>query len=244
MIDNKVVFITGAAQRVGAQVVEHLHSLGMNIILHYRNSVQEAKSIQDKLNLIRSNSVALLQADLDDINSISDLVANAQKQWGRLDVLINNASRFYPTPVGSVSETQWDDLFGSNLKAPFFLAQAAAPYLKVQQGCIVNMVDIHAERPLKGHPVYCAAKAGTAMLTKALACELGPEIRVNGIAPGAILWPKDMNEEGQQRIVNKTFLKCSGSPLDIAKAIQYLILDANYITGQIIAIDGGRSLNS
>ncbi|MEO6697314.1 MAG: pteridine reductase, partial [Gammaproteobacteria bacterium] len=195
-------------------------------------------------NTLREGSVALLQGDLLDIAKLPKLVQQAIAVWGRLDVLINNASTFYPTPVGEVTEAQWDDLMGSNLKAPFFLAQAAAPALTAQQGCIINMADIHAERPLKGYPVYSAAKAGLVMLTKALARELGPAVRVNAVAPGPVLWPANMDEQTKQHIESRTALKRAGHPSDVARAILFLIRDAGYITGQVIAVDGGRSVYS
>ncbi len=241
---EKVVLITGAAHRIGAVTARYLHQHGMNIVLHYRSSRKAAQQLQDELNAERENSVMLIQADLHATNGLHTLVEEAVKAWGRLDVLINNASTFYPTPIGKANENQWDDLMGSNLKAPFFLSQAAAPYLKKQQGCIVNIVDIHAERPLKNFPIYSMAKAGLVMMTKSLAAELGPDVRVNGVAPGAILWPENLDEVAQQRIVSRTFLKRQGEPRDIAKAIHYLVTAADYVTGQIIAVDGGRSLNS
>lgn len=244
MVDNKVVLITGAAHRIGATVANQLHAAGMNIVLHYRASRQAAQALQEQLNARRANSVILVQADLLATKALPALVKEAHNAWGRLDVLVNNASTFYRTPLDKADDAQWNDLLGTNLKVPFFLAQAAAPYLHANKGCIVNMVDIHAERPLKGYPIYSMAKAGLAMLTKSLACELGPDVRVNAIAPGAILWPEDIDEVTKQRIVNKTFLKRKGEPQDIARAILFLVNDAPYMTGQILAVDGGRSLNS
>jgi len=244
MTDNKVVLITGAAHRIGATTARYLHEKGMNIVLHYRTSRKAAQDLQQELNAARENSVILVQADLLASNALPALVKEAYGAWQRLDVLINNASTFYRTPLDKASEEHWNDLVGTNLKVPFFLAQAAAPWLSRHQGCIVNMVDIHAERPLKAYPIYSMAKAGLVMLTKSLACELGPEVRVNAIAPGAILWPKEIDEVTKQRIVNKTFLKRKGEPLDVAKAIYFLVNEATYMTGQVLAIDGGRSLNS
>lgn len=242
---NKVALITGAAHRIGATVARTLHAQGMNIVIHYRSSRQGAQALQKELQAQRPDSVILLQADLLELDKLPSLVKEAHKAWGRLDVLINNASTFYPTEIGKVDETIWDDLMGSNLKAPFFLSQAVAPMLKQTQGCIVNIVDIHAERPLKAHPVYSMAKAGLAMMTKSLAGELGPEIRVNGVAPGAILWPEnEMDDVTKQRIISRTFLKRQGEAMDIARTIRFLVEDAPYISGQIIAVDGGRSLNS
>ena len=240
----KVALITGAAHRIGATTAKLLHDNGMNIVLHYRSSRSQAQAVQKELNDIRENSVILIQADLHSTNGLPTLIEESVKAWGRLDVLINNASSFYPTTIGKATEEQWDDLIGSNLKAPFFLSQAAAPHLKKSNGCIINIVDIHAERPLKTFPIYSMAKAGLVMMTKSLSCELGPEIRVNGVAPGAILWPENLDEVAKQRIVSRTFLKRQGSPMDISKTILYLIKDADYVTGQIIAVDGGRSLNS
>jgi len=234
MLANKVVLITGAAHRIGATTARMLHAEGLNILLHYRNS----------RNAIRADSVHLIQADLHDTAKLPALIEQAIQIWGRLDVLINNASSFYATPIGTVTETQWEDLIGSNLKAPFFLSQAAAPYLRQQHGCIVSIVDIHAERPLKEFPVYSMAKAGLVMLTKSLACELGPEVRVNAVAPGAILWPENLGENEKQKIISRTFLKRQGAPDDIARAILYLIRDAGYMSGQVLTVDGGRSLNS
>ena len=241
---NKVALITGAAHRIGATTARLLHQNGMNIVLHYRGSREQAQAVQKELNDKRENSVILIQADLHITNGLPALIEESVKAWGRLDVLINNASSFYPSPIEKATEEQWDDLIGSNLKAPFFLAQAAAPYLKKHNGCIINIVDIHAERPLKTYPMYSMAKAGLAMMTKSLACELGPDIRVNGVAPGAILWPENLDEVAKQRIVSRTFLKRQGEPKDISKTILYLIKDADYVTGQIIAVDGGRSLNA
>jgi pteridine reductase len=244
-IEGKVVLITGAAHRIGAETARLLHAHGANLVIHYRSSRKAALATQEKLNALRPESVVLIQADLLEVDNLPALVREAQGAWGRLDVLINNASTFYPTPVGTVNEQQWNDLLGTNLKTPFFLCQAAAPHLARQRGCIVNIADIHADRPLKGHPVYSIAKAGLVMLTKALAAELGPEIRVNAVAPGAILWPQsDMDDLTKQRIVSRTFLKRQGAPADIAKAVLYLIRDAQYMTGQVLAVDGGRSLNS
>lgn len=244
MTEPKVVLITGAAHRIGAHTARVLHNAGMNLVLHYRSSRGAAQQLQQELNAQRPDSVILVQADLHSPSALPALVQQAHDHWQRLDVLINNASTFYATAIGSVTEEDWDDLVDTNLKAPFFLAQAASPYLQASKGCIINIVDIHAERPLKGYPVYSLAKAGLVMLTKALAGELGPAIRVNAIAPGAILWPESMDEVTQQRILSKTFLKRKGEPDDIARTILFLINEAAYITGQVMTVDGGRSLNS
>jgi pteridine reductase len=244
-LQDRVILITGGVHRLGAHTARHLHGEGARLVLHYRNSRESAHALQKELNAIRSESVVLVRADLLDHASLPAVVADALSAWGRLDALINNASSFYPTPIGSVTESEWNDLMGTNLKAPFFLSQAAAPHLKESQGCIVNIADIHAERPLKRFPVYSMAKAGLVMLTKALACELGPEVRVNAVAPGAILWPeREMDEVTQQRIVSRTFLKRQGHPDNIASAVLFLIRDAIYSSGQVITVDGGRSLNN
>lgn len=240
----KVALITGAAHRIGATTAKLLHQHGMNIVLHYRSSREKAQALQKELNDKRENSVILIQADLHLTSGLPALIEASINAWGQLDVLINNASTFYPTQIGKATEEHWDDLIGSNLKAPFFLSQAAAPHLKKTNGCIVNIVDIHAERPLKAFPIYSMAKAGLVMMTKSLAGELGPDVRVNAVAPGAILWPENLDEVAKQRIVSRTFLKRQGNPEDISKTILYLIKDADYVTGQIIAVDGGRSLNS
>jgi pteridine reductase len=247
-IDNsslrgQVVLITGGARRVGAEIARTLHTAGANILIHYRSSATAAMALADQFNQSRPASAAIYAAHLPNADSPEKLVAATLLEFGHLDILINNASSFYPTPVGQITPPQWDDLMGSNLKAPLFLSQAAAPSLRARRGLIINMIDIHALRPLKGHPVYSVAKAGLAMLTRALARELGPEIRVNGIAPGPVLWPEgDMDEELKREIIGKTALKRHGSPQDIARTALFLAKDAPYITGQIIAVDGGRSI--
>lgn len=244
-LQDKVVLITGAAHRIGAQIARLFHAQGARLVLHYRSSREAAHKLQQELNTQRKDSVVLVQADLMDNKKLPVVIRNAASAWDRLDVLINNASSFYPTPIGSTHEQQWDELIGTNLKAPFFLSQAAAPHLSNQHGCIVNIVDIHADRPLKKYPLYSIAKAGLAMLTKALACELGPEIRVNAVAPGAILWPEnEMDDITKQRIISRTFLKRRGNPDDIARAALFLVRDAMYTSGHILTVDGGRSLNS
>ena len=213
-------------------------------MIHCRLSRQAADSLAEELNKNREDSANVIQGNLNDETIYNNLIDQAFKCWNRLDVLVNNASSFYPTPVGSITLDDWNNLINSNMKAPLFLAQAAAPYLKETQGNIVNMLDVHAQRPMKEHPVYCAAKAGLAMLTMSLAKELGPDIRVNGVAPGAILWPdNDMPEHTKKLILERTSLKRPGEPIDIAKTILFLVRDADYITGQIIAVDGGRTLN-
>jgi pteridine reductase len=215
----------------------------MDLVLHYRRSATAAQRLQEELLARRRDSVLLLQADLHDSVALPRLIAAAAEFRQRLDLLVNNASSFYPTPFDTADEAAWEDLIGSNLKAPFFLSQRAAPLLLAAGGCIINLLDIHAERPLKDHPIYSIAKAGNAMLVKSLARELGPDIRVNGIAPGAILWPEQGLEDAARReILDRTSLKRAGSPQDIARTLLFLVRDAPYITGQIIAVDGGRTL--
>lgn len=239
-----MVLITGGAHRIGAEIARTLHGAGMNIALHFRHSREAAEALQAELNGSRRDSVALFQADLLVTARLPRLIDKVIHTLGRLDVLVNNASSFYPTPIGSASEAQWDELLSTNLKAPFFLSQAAAPHLKACRGCIVNVADIHGERPLKAHPIYSVAKAGKIMLTKALAGELGPDVRVNAVAPGAILWPeRGLDEVTRQRIVAATALKRQGSPSDIARTVLFLIRDADYMTGQVLAVDGGRTLS-
>lgn len=244
--DSKVVLITGAGKRVGATIARHCHRQGMRVAIHYRRSATEAEALAQELNQQQHDTAITLQAELQNTDTYSDLIKKVITQWGKLDVLINNASSFYPTPLGEITEKNWNDLLGSNLKAPLFLSQAALPYLKPQQGCIINLVDIQAQRPLKKYPVYCIAKAGLVMLTKCLAKELGPAVRVNGVAPGIALWPDDdteFNPTLREKIVGRTALKRAGTPADIADAVTFLIQHANYITGQIIAVDGGLSLD-
>lgn len=215
-------------------------------MVHFRSSVNEARELQAELNGIRPESVAITQANLLNVAHLPTLVAETVGHFGRLDVLVNNASSFFPTPVGDFSEEQWEDLMGTNLKTPLFLSQAAAPHLRKTEGCIVNIVDIHADRPMKNYVIYNAAKGGLVALTRSLARELGPEVRVNGVAPGAILWPEDeawSDDLARHRIVNTTLLKRVGEPDDIAKAVRFLVEDAPYVTGQILNVDGGRSVH-
>lgn len=243
----RVALITGAARRIGAEICQHLHQAGFRVALHYNSSAADAQQLCDELNRIRPNSAIALRADLCKLQELQQLARAASEAWGRVDVLINNASSFFPTPVGEITEQDWDNLFGTNVKAPLFLSQALAEELRIRRGCIINLADIHAERPLAAHPVYCAAKAGTIMLTKSLAKELAPHVRVNAIAPGAILWPEqdgELSEDDKQKILRKIALKRIGSPTDIARTIRFLITEAPYITGQIIAVDGGRNLVS
>lgn len=245
-MQGKVVLITAGAKRVGAAICRKLHQRGASLMVHYRSSLEEAQGLESELNQIRPDSVALVQADLLDISQIPRLISQTIQKFGKLDALINNASSFFATPVGAITEAGWDDLIGSNLKAPLFLSQEAAPHLKNQLGCIVNIVDIHANRPLKNYVIYSSAKAGLSSLTRSLALELAPDIRVNGVSPGPILWPE--NDEWKdlsvrQSIISKTLLKRMGEPNDIARTVLFLIADAPYITGQIIVVDGGRSIN-
>jgi pteridine reductase len=245
-MQNKVVLITGGAKRVGAAICRLLHAGGANLMVHYRSSAAEARALQAELNEARADSVALVQADLLNMANLPALVHDTVQRFERLDVLINNASSFFPTAVGEITEAAWDDLMGTNLKTPLFLSQAAAPHLRKTEGCIVNIVDIHSDRPMKNYTVYNTAKGGLVSLTRALARELGPEVRVNGVSPGAILWPEDegwSDALARQRIVNTTLLKRTGEPDDIARTVRFLVEDAPYITGQVIAVDGGRSVH-
>jgi len=224
--------------------VRTLHAAGMNVIIHCRSSKTDADALAAELNGLRKNSATVLQADLGDDSLYQSFIDRAIACWGQLDALINNASSFFPTPLGQITVEDWDRLVNSNMKAPLFLSQAAAPALKQSGGNIINMVDVHALRPMRQHPVYCAAKAGLVMLTQSLAKELGPDIRVNAVAPGAILWPdNDMPDATRQLILERTALKRPGQPQDIASAIVFLLRDAPYITGQILPVDGGRTLN-
>lgn len=243
-MNSPVILVTGAARRVGAEIVRTLHAAGARVAIHYRNSAAEAEMLAAALNASRPESAAVFAADLLDVASLAQLVAAVVARFGRLDGLVNNASSFYSTPVGNVDAASWDDLLGSNLKAPLFLAQAAAPHLAAAQGCIVNITDIHAERPLKGYPVYCAAKGGLLTLTRSLAVDLAPAVRVNAVAPGAIQWPDsgtDFPPAEQAEIIRHTLLKRMGSPADIARTVKFLVFDAPYITGQVINVDGGRT---
>lgn len=245
---GRTVLITGAARRVGAEVARWLHAEGMNVALHYHGSAAEAEALHAELDGRRPGSVTRVRADLREAHAPERVVEAARAAWGRLDVLINNASTFYATPLGTVTAAQWDDLMGTNLRAPLFLAQAAAPALREAGGAIVNMADIYAQRPLADHPVYCAAKAGLVALTRSLAKDLGPEVRVNAVAPGAVLWPEagadalGGAETEQHAMIARTALKRAGEPADIARAVRYLLADAGYVTGHVLAVDGGRSL--
>jgi pteridine reductase len=244
-LTGKTALVTGGAKRVGAAICRRLHAQGANLMVHHRASVAEARALQKELNGQRAESVALIQADLLKAASPPELVKTTVKQFGSLDILINNASSFFATAMGEITEHAWDDLIGTNLKAPLFLSQAAAAELRKRHGCIVNIVDIHAELPMKNYVVYTVAKGGLLALTRSLAREMGPEVRVNGVAPGTILWPDAAawsDELSRQRIVNQTALKRAGEPDDIAKAVEYLVTAAPYVTGQVITVDGGRSI--
>jgi pteridine reductase len=244
-LDGRWALVTGAAKRIGAVIASTLHDAGANVAIHYHRSAAEAEQLAADLNRRRPKSAFTVAADMLDIADIERMAVDVQKRIGsnRLDVLVNNASSFYPTPLGTVTPEQWQDLMGSNLKAPLFLSQALLPALRAARGVIINIVDVHAQRPLRDHPVYGAAKAGLAMLTRSLAKDLGPDVRVNGVSPGAILWPDEgMTEPLRAAIVKQTALKRTGEPQDVARTVLFLVRDAPYITGQIIAVDGGRSV--
>lgn len=239
-----VVLVTGGARRVGAAIARTLHAVGARVVVHYRASGAEAERLAAELNALRPASAATAQADLRAAGAPAQLVDAVLARFGRLDALVNNASSFFATPLGAIDEAAWDDLMGSNLKGPLFLAQAAAPHLREVGGAIVNITDVHAERPLKGYPLYCAAKAGLLGLTRALAVELGPQVRVNAVAPGPIAWPEnsiDFPPAEREAIVAHTLLDRVGSPADIARTVKFLIFDSPYITGQVINVDGGRT---
>ncbi len=237
------ILITGAARRLGAAIARRLHAGGASVGLHHRSSAAEVASLAASLNTVRADSAASFACDLLDLDALPRLVKAVTARFGRLDALVNNASSFYATPVGSITPAQFDDLVGTNLRAPLFLAQAAAPALRETRGLILNMADIHGQRPLRDYPVYSAAKAGLIMLTKSLARDLGPEIRVNAIAPGPVLWPEGgLAAELRREIVGKTALGRCGSPDDIAGAAWYFVAEAPFVTGQVLAVDGGRGL--
>ena len=239
-----VALITGAAKRIGATIAIQLHLQGYRVIVHYGSSADEAQALVDKLNSQRPSSAQCLQANLCEPEDIDALAKNAANIWGRVDVLVNNASSFYPTPFGDIKESDWLSLVGSNVKGPLFLTQALAPDLAKTKGVVINMVDMHIDRPLPQHSVYILAKSGLASLTRSLATELAPNVRVNGIGPGAILWPeRAMETEEKQKLIDTIPLGALGSPQDIANAVLFLI-DASYITGQILYVDGGRSLHT
>jgi len=238
-----VALVTGGAKRVGAVIVRCLHAAGYDVAIHHRNSVVESAALQAELELRRPGSTLVLQAELGEFDRLPEIVATTVGHFGRLDALVNNASAFFPTPIGTATPAMWDALFASNARAPFFLSQAAAPHLKASAGAIVNLIDVYAERPLRQHTVYCMAKAALAMMTLSLARELGPEIRVNGVAPGAVLWPEAGKSPAEQQVMlASTALQRAGEPADVAEAVRWLLMDARYTTGQIIRVDGGRAL--
>ena len=242
-LSGKAALVTGGARRVGAAIARRLHAAGAAVLLHYRDSESEAAKLEAELNALRPKSAAKVKAELLAPIAPRALVSAARDSFGRLDLLVNNASSFFPVEVGAIEASHWEELIGSNLRAPLFICQEAAPELAKQRGCIVNIVDIHAERPLRGYPLYSVAKAGLAALTRSLAVELAPAVRVNGVAPGAIAWPEDgqVDPAERARIVATTPLARVGSPEDVAQAVHFLAC-APYVTGQIIAVDGGRSL--
>lgn len=240
---HPVALITGAARRVGAVIARTLHAAGYDLALHYRHSRDEMDALIGELESARADSTLALQADLADLPRIPSLIERTIARFGRLDALINNASAFYPTPFGTITASQWDELFAGNARAPLFLAQAAAPHLKQARGAIVNIVDIYAQRPLPQHAVYCMSKATLAMATLALAQELGPEVRVNGVAPGAVLWPENKDDADHEHILARTPLQRAGTPEDVAGAVLWLLRDAGYVTGEIVRVDGGRALS-
>jgi pteridine reductase len=243
-LDGRWALITGAAKRIGAVIARTLHDAGANVAIHYHSSADAAAALVAELAAKRKGSAFAVAADVRNVPELERMArAVLDRTGGRLDVLVNNASNFYPTPLGTVTEEQWEDLVGSNLKAPLFLSQALLPALREARGVIVNIVDVHAQRPLRDHPAYGAAKAGLAMLTRSLAKDLGPQVRVNGVSPGAILWPDEgMSDQLRAAIIKQTALKRSGTPEDIAAAVLFLVRDAPYVTGQILAVDGGRSV--
>ncbi|WP_269533727.1 pteridine reductase [Chitinimonas sp. BJYL2] len=244
-MQGKVVLVTGGAKRVGAAIVRRLHGAGWRIMLHYRSSQTEARALAAELNLQRAGSVALVQADLLNTAALPALIQQTVQQFGQLDALVNNASSFFPTPVGEINDANWDDLIGSNVKGPLFLAQAAAAELRKTRGCIVSIADIHVDRPMRDHVVYTIGKAGLVAMTRALARDLAPDVRVNAVAPGANVWPDTdsvFDDLTRQRITRTIPLQRVGEPDDLARTIQFLIDDAPYITGQIINVDGGRSV--
>ncbi|MBS0193895.1 MAG: pteridine reductase [Proteobacteria bacterium] len=238
-----VALITGASRRIGAAIARRLHTAGYDLALHHRRDDDRMDALLAELESQRTGSTLELRAELADLDALPLMVADTVMRFSRIDVLVNNASAFFPTPVGHATAEQWDALFSANARAPFFLSQAAAPHLRAAGGCIVNLVDIYAQRPLRDHPIYCMAKAALVMLTRALAKDLGPQVRVNAIAPGVVLWPEaGIDDERQHKLLDSTALKRAGEPQDVADAALYLVRDARYTTGEILRVDGGRSL--
>jgi pteridine reductase len=243
---DKIILITGGAKRVGAAITRLLHANGAKVMIHYRSSATDAAALQAELNRIRPDSAAIIQGDLLDLAILPQLVTETVRRFGGLDVLVNNASSYYATKIGNITADDWENLLGTNLRAPLFLSQAAAPELKKRLGCIVNITDMHVEQPKKDYMVYSIAKGGLKTLTRALAKDLAPEIRVNAVAPGPVLWPEDnpqFDGDYRQKVVAQTLLNRVGEPEDVARAVNFLINDAPFVTGQVIAVDGGRSIN-
>ena len=238
-----VALVTGAARRIGAAVVRSLHRRGLDVVVHYRTSRNDAQALARAFGRERPGTVTTFECDLRDPGAPERLVGHATARFGGLDVLVNNASSFYPTPIGTATEAEFDDLVGTNLKAPFFVSKAAAPFLAARRGSIVNLADIHGRNPVAGYPAYCAAKAGLIMLTRALALELGPEVRVNAVAPGIAMWPEgDGDAQARGRAEQLVPLRRPGSAEEVAEAVAWLALDAPYTTGEVIAVDGGRGI--
>ncbi|HEX4389210.1 MAG TPA: pteridine reductase [Steroidobacteraceae bacterium] len=242
-LHGRTALVTGAARRVGAQIARTLHQAGANVLLHYHTSAEDAAALEGELNALRAGSARVASCDLLDVASLPGLVAAATQAFGGLDVLVNNASTFFPTPVGDITEIDWNDIVGTNLKAPLFLTQAAKAPLYEREGLVLNIADIHGLRPLGRYPVYSVAKAGLIMLTKALARELGPHVRVNAIAPGPVMWPADgLDQALQEKIIRRTALKRPGSAAEVARACLFFATEAPWVTGQVLAVDGGRSI--
>ena len=240
---DRTALVTGAAARIGAAIARSLHQRGCRVLVHCNANRKGAEALASELNRSRENSALVVSADLSHLAGVDQLVQACLQHTSDLHVLVNNASRFYPTPMGDTLPWQWDDLVNSNLRGPYFLSQGLMPALRAANGCIVNILDIHAERPMPRHAVYSISKAGLGMMTQAMARELGPDVRVNGVAPGAILWPERKPDAAtQDAIIKRTALKRLGDPADVASAVAYLALDGPYVTGQILAVDGGRSL--
>lgn len=242
---HPVALITGSAKRIGAQIARTLHGAGYDLALHYRSSRADVEALAAELESVRAGSTQLLQADLGQFDRLPELVAQTVGRFGRLDALVNNASSFTRTPIGTATPAQWDQVFASNARAPFFLAQAAAPHLRAAHGGIVNLTDIYGERPLREHSLYCMAKASLLMMTRSLALELAPEVRVNAVSPGAILWPEESaNVAAQEAMLGRTPMGRTGTPAEVAEAVRWLLVDAGYSTGQVLHLDGGRLLNA
>ena len=240
-----VALVTGSARRIGAAIARTLHAAGYDLALHCHRSRPELDALAAELEVARPGSTFVQQADLAEFDRLPELVAHTIGRYGRLDALVNNASSFQPTPIGTATPAQWDALFASNARAPFFLAQAAAPHLAATRGAIVNLADIYGERPLREHTIYSMAKAALIMMTRSLALELGPEVRVNAVSPGAILWPQDSGDTAaQEAMLARTPLGRTGTPEEVAEAVRWLLLDARYSTGQVLHLDGGRLLNA